>query len=468
MEIVPPPPRPPPEVAAIETGWPRWTASALAGAPAAENLPNAPMLAAVSPLPEPPVMSEVAALVLAPAPLLASAEGEVVPQADLAVPVALTGLMPAPEDAVIAPPPSPTAPGALAGQDTPAQAPLPEPLAAAFWPVPTTAQVVPGEAEAQAPQVMEAPMQVAAEFAPLAPVQAATDGPAAQAMEAASRPASAEPAPQVAAEPAPPTPAQATASSAEQAMEAAAGPAPAEPAPQVPAEPVPPTLAQAATDSPAAQAMEAAARHVPAESAPPAPAQAATDSPAAQAMEAAARHVPAEPAPPAPAQAVMESAVAQAMEKPAPRAAEQAAPPATDRPAPPVAGGTMPQAVEAATPAARAAAAPPERSATRPDPPAAPQTAVAESAIVSTMMRRAEALLSLGDISGARRFLERAEAAGSARAAVALAETYDPATLSALQTRGLQPDPAAALAWYRRAAARGASVAPRIQALEAP
>ena len=76
-------------------------------------------------------------------------------------------------------------------------------------------------------------------------------------------------------------------------------------------------------------------------------------------------------------------------------------------------------------------------------------------------------MLALGDISGARRLLERAEATGNVDAAIRLAETYDPAFLPSLNTRGLQPDPAIALGWYRRAAARGASVEQRIKRLEA-
>ena len=92
---------------------------------------------------------------------------------------------------------------------------------------------------------------------------------------------------------------------------------------------------------------------------------------------------------------------------------------------------------------------------------------MADPVLVTRLLRRGDELLALGDISGARRLLERAEAAGSANAALRLAETYDPRTLPFLNARGLQPDPAAALAWYRRAEARGASVDHRIRALEA-
>jgi TPR repeat protein len=77
-------------------------------------------------------------------------------------------------------------------------------------------------------------------------------------------------------------------------------------------------------------------------------------------------------------------------------------------------------------------------------------------------------LLALGDISGARRFLVRAAEGGSGPAAQALAETYDPRLLRERGVVGLAPDRAAALAWYRRAAALGApEAAARIAILEA-
>jgi len=85
----------------------------------------------------------------------------------------------------------------------------------------------------------------------------------------------------------------------------------------------------------------------------------------------------------------------------------------------------------------------------------------------ATLLRRGTALLALGDISGARRFLERASESGNADAARLLAETLDPNTLPQFRTRGLQPDPAAALRWYHRAAALGAAVERPIATLEA-
>ncbi|HZH45154.1 MAG TPA: hypothetical protein VEY31_00825 [Roseococcus sp.] len=101
-------------------------------------------------------------------------------------------------------------------------------------------------------------------------------------------------------------------------------------------------------------------------------------------------------------------------------------------------------------------------------PPPVPNLPTEPPPILAAMLRRGEALLATGDISGARRFFERGAAMGSAAAARALAETFDPATLASRNTRGLQPDPAQALQWYRRAEELGATeLAPRIARLEA-
>jgi hypothetical protein len=79
---------------------------------------------------------------------------------------------------------------------------------------------------------------------------------------------------------------------------------------------------------------------------------------------------------------------------------------------------------------------------------------------------RGDAMLAIKDISAARRFYEDAADAGSARAALAMASTYDPAFLSRLQVFGLRPDPALAATWYRKAAALGAPEAEaRLRAL---
>jgi TPR repeat protein len=87
---------------------------------------------------------------------------------------------------------------------------------------------------------------------------------------------------------------------------------------------------------------------------------------------------------------------------------------------------------------------------------------------IEAARRRGEALAALGDISGARRFLERAALGGSGPAALAMAESFDPRKLAERGVIGLSPDRAAALTWYRQALALGvAEAAPRIARLEA-
>jgi TPR repeat protein len=92
-----------------------------------------------------------------------------------------------------------------------------------------------------------------------------------------------------------------------------------------------------------------------------------------------------------------------------------------------------------------------------------------DPALRAAMLRRGQSLIAIGDISGARLFLERAALGGSSEAAMALAETYDPGRLVLLGVIGLPADPAAALSWYRRAHALGApEAAARIATLEGP
>lgn len=78
-------------------------------------------------------------------------------------------------------------------------------------------------------------------------------------------------------------------------------------------------------------------------------------------------------------------------------------------------------------------------------------------------------MLSVGDISAARRLFERAAHDGSGLAATALGRTYDPHVLAALGVHGIRPDAAAAAEWYRRGAASGdAEAASLLQGLPAP
>ena len=74
---------------------------------------------------------------------------------------------------------------------------------------------------------------------------------------------------------------------------------------------------------------------------------------------------------------------------------------------------------------------------------------------VARLMARASALLGQGNIGAARIVLERAAETGSAQASFALAETYDPAILSAWGTHGTRGDATKARELYAKAHAGG-------------
>ncbi len=78
-----------------------------------------------------------------------------------------------------------------------------------------------------------------------------------------------------------------------------------------------------------------------------------------------------------------------------------------------------------------------------------------EQSIAVMYAGRGDEMLAIKDISAARKFYEYAANARGARAATALAETYDPAFLIKLGAVGVRPDPTLAATWYRRAAALG-------------
>jgi TPR repeat protein len=72
-------------------------------------------------------------------------------------------------------------------------------------------------------------------------------------------------------------------------------------------------------------------------------------------------------------------------------------------------------------------------------------------------MDRAEKLVAQGDIEAARVLLRRAAEAHHARAAFALAATYDPAALGRLGVRGVAGDAALAQQWYDKAREYGST-----------
>jgi hypothetical protein len=93
-------------------------------------------------------------------------------------------------------------------------------------------------------------------------------------------------------------------------------------------------------------------------------------------------------------------------------------------------------------------------------PTAPPQMDPANRDRAENLMVKGEELLRDGDVAGARLFFRRAADLGLSKAAVALAETYDPNEFNRLGVQGMQPDIAAARRWYERARQLGASEAP--------
>ena len=78
---------------------------------------------------------------------------------------------------------------------------------------------------------------------------------------------------------------------------------------------------------------------------------------------------------------------------------------------------------------------------------------------IASLLRRGDALIASGDFAAARLVLRRAADAGDARAAMTLAETYDPAILEKLGVHGVVPDLAKARGWYEKAKQFGATEA---------
>ena len=74
---------------------------------------------------------------------------------------------------------------------------------------------------------------------------------------------------------------------------------------------------------------------------------------------------------------------------------------------------------------------------------------------MTVLLARGDEMLALGDIAAARLLYERAAMLGSARAATALGQTYDPAFLVSIHASGVTANRTAAAAWYRKGAALG-------------
>jgi hypothetical protein len=79
---------------------------------------------------------------------------------------------------------------------------------------------------------------------------------------------------------------------------------------------------------------------------------------------------------------------------------------------------------------------------------------------ITSLLKRADALIASGDVAAARLVLRRGADARDAHAAMTLAETYDPAFLEKLGVHGFVPDLAMARSWYEKARAFGSAEAP--------
>src|SRR5262249_55727459 len=87
--------------------------------------------------------------------------------------------------------------------------------------------------------------------------------------------------------------------------------------------------------------------------------------------------------------------------------------------------------------------------------PATPPAAAADTQQAEGLLARGDDLLSRGDVAAARLFYQRAAELGSATAATAVGQTYDPAVLELLRVRGARRDAQVAAEWCRKAIAAG-------------
>ena len=71
------------------------------------------------------------------------------------------------------------------------------------------------------------------------------------------------------------------------------------------------------------------------------------------------------------------------------------------------------------------------------------------------LLQKGRMLLESGDLDAARPFLTKAEGMGSGEAALALGQSYDPATFTRLKVQGMLPNVDEARVWYEKAKARG-------------
>jgi hypothetical protein len=149
--------------------------------------------------------------------------------------------------------------------------------------------------------------------------------------------------------------------------------------------------------------------------------------------------------------------------------APAARPVATPQPASPVApspAAVRPEQALALAPSSQAPSPTPSPATTVAPP--MPAARALDPAEVTAFLNRAQELISAGDWSSARLLLQHATKAQNARAAFALAQTYDPLVLKQQGPTAPAADMAAARDWYERAREWGAPDAQRrLDALQA-
>jgi hypothetical protein len=130
-------------------------------------------------------------------------------------------------------------------------------------------------------------------------------------------------------------------------------------------------------------------------------------------------------------------------------------------------GGAAPPPAAPSMASLPPAAAP--QSSPPPEPPAPPPEPAMNAQEIDLLLNQGKQFIAVGDLATARTVLQRAADAGVAAAALALAETYDPAVLARQGVRGLNGDVAQARRWYARAQQLGsAEAARRLDAMAQP
>ena len=153
--------------------------------------------------------------------------------------------------------------------------------------------------------------------------------------------------------------------------------------------------------------------------------------------------------------AIPPSAIPPPIEVPTPVAASTGATDAVPSIAPPPAAEAPSVPLPAETHNTQPAVLPSPTAVPAPSPPTVVEAPSAPAIPAETLIARGDALLVNGDFAAARLFYLQAAKGGSAKAAIAVARTYDPLALTRLGVIGARGEPDKAAEWYRKAAELG-------------